>query len=195
MSLSLSRRTWVARAVLLGLCLGTAPALYATEAVTQPTAAVSAHARKRPDLLFTQLASSATIAATGTPNTYLLTLNDVSSSTTWFTDRPERKTGVVTTEEFVRRWDTRGSQFEKDAPNANIVIFTTTAQGVKESTEHVVELTDPHYEAKSHVLSYHIKLLPSRTLSTSKFPTTGKTEEVALFIDGWFGFNWTWGSL
>ncbi len=161
-------------------------------ASTAPAAASSAQKQKASSILFTQLAESATITPAAGKNQYTLTLSNVSGSTTWFADRPDRASGVVTTEDFVQHWGQGGTNsFAKDAPNANIVIFKTGADGVKQSSEHIVELRNPVYTAKTHELSYQITLLPSRKLSTSKFPVAGHTEEVALFIDSW----WSWGSI
>ena len=66
-----------------------------------------------------------------------LTLSGVSDQTGWFSDRPFRFSGQVTTEGFLTLWD-EGETFAEDPPNAD---FTCTVDG--EVVNYVVELTSP----------------------------------------------------
>ena len=47
-----------------------------------------------------------------------LTLNDVTPSTLYFSDRPKRVVGHMATAEFVDLWDEGDNSFEEDPPNA-----------------------------------------------------------------------------
>ena len=48
----------------------------------------------------------------------MLTLDDVSRATLYFSDRPERVVGHVTWEMFVDTWDEGENSFSEDPPNA-----------------------------------------------------------------------------
>ena len=73
----------------------------------------------------------------GTLSETTLTLTDVSSQTGYFSDRPYREAGQMSTEEFIALWD-EGGTFADDPPNAD---FTCTVDG--EVVNYVVELTSP----------------------------------------------------
>lgn len=129
-------------------------------------------------VLFTQLAQSASIQSLSKQNWYQMTLNNVASDTAWFSDRPVRRHGKLTTERFVQLWRQGNNDFAQDPPNANLVFLSTTKQGLTETHEHIVKLTQPVYQASAHSLSYQIELLPP----VHKI-AVGQTKQVALFID------------
>ena len=94
-------------------------------------AASEAGGTPAPSLLFVQNGTGGTLSET------TLTLTDVSSKTGWFTDRPYRESGQMSTEEFIALWD-EGETFADDPPNAD---FTCTVNS--EVVNYVVELTSP----------------------------------------------------
>jgi hypothetical protein len=51
------------------------------------------------------------------------TLRGIHASTLYFSDRPDRITGHVTTEEFVAHWDAGDDSFEHDPPNATLSVL------------------------------------------------------------------------
>ena len=62
--------------------------------------------------MFVQIARSVTSDQT------TLTLQDVAPSTLYFSDRPERVVGHMTTEQFVEQWSEGPNSFLEDPPNA-----------------------------------------------------------------------------
>ena len=94
--------------------------------------AAEAHGFPMVSLLFVQNATGGTLSED------TLTLTGVSAQTGWFTDRPYRKAGQVSTEEFLSNWDEGDNPFSEEAPNAD---FTCTVDG--EVVNFIVELSSP----------------------------------------------------
>ena len=86
--------------------------------------------------MFVQLATG----VTSTPDT--LTLEGVTPSTLYFSDRPERVVGHLTTEQFVDDWGLGPNSFESDPPNA--VLTFADPEGTLEDV--VVELRSPRLD-------------------------------------------------
>src|SRR5665213_1061906 len=61
------------------------------------------------DLLYTQMADSASLKLNPDHQSATLTLNQVDNKTTWFTDRPERQGGVINTAKFISEWQAGGT--------------------------------------------------------------------------------------
>ena len=83
-----------------------------------------------------------------------LTLNGVSGSTLYFSDRPERVVGHLTTEQFVAQWADGDNSFADDPPNAVVSFVTTDATTPDEA---VVVLREPKITGDS--ITYSIDLL------------------------------------
>jgi hypothetical protein len=100
--------------------------------------------------------------------TNMLTLDDVSSVITFFSDRPQRIAGTMRTADFVPFWSEGKNSFLSDPPNADISIL-------EGSTLHqiIAVLHDPVLQGDS--LNYTLKLL------SGDVPTTGT--DVSVFID------------
>lgn len=98
-----------------------------------------------------------------------LSLNRVAPSTLYFSDRPERIVGHMTTEQFVGDWGEGPDNFQADPPNA--VLSFADASGEMEDA--VVVLRSPSLEGDS--LRYSIEILDG-TVPQSAGPCT-------LFID------------
>ena len=99
-----------------------------------------------------------------------LTLKDVTPSTLYFSDRPKRIVGHMTTVDFVDLWAEGDNNFEEDPPNA-VLSFLESADEAPEDA--VVVLQQPHLE--NGELSYSIETLEG-TVPTQTGPVT-------LFID------------
>lgn len=97
-----------------------------------------------------------------------LTLTGVSPVTLFFTDRPERIAGNMSTARFVPFWSDGPDSFQSDPPNADVSIIE---DGKLRQT--VVELMDPVLSGED--LSYTVKLIQG------EMPESGA--EVSLFID------------
>lgn len=99
-----------------------------------------------------------------------LTLNDVTPSTLYFSDRPKRVVGHMTTADFVDLWGEGDNSFEEDPPNAVLAFLEPDDQAPEDA---VVVIKQPRLE-NGH-LSYSIETLDG-TVSTETGPVT-------LFID------------
>ena len=99
-----------------------------------------------------------------------LTLRGVTPSTLYFSDRPKRVVGHMTTADFVDLWGEGENSFEADPPNA-VLSFLEPGDDVPEDA--VVVIQEPRLEFGE--LTYSIKVLEG-TIP----PQTGP---VTLFID------------
>jgi hypothetical protein len=97
-----------------------------------------------------------------------LTLHTVAPTTLFFSDRPDRVTGHITSREFVDSWDKGNDSFASNPPNAVLSIFHS--DGVSDV---VVELMSPALEGSQ--LTYVVEILDG------EMPAGGGPS--ALFID------------
>jgi hypothetical protein len=110
------------------------------------------------------------IARTVTSDQTTLTLQDVSPSTLYFSDRPERVVGHMTTAQFVEQWTDGPNSFAEDPPNA-VLSYVDAGADVPEDA--VVILRDPVASAGS--LTYSIEVLDG--------VVPAESGAVTLFID------------
>jgi hypothetical protein len=105
----------------------------------------------------------------------VITLYEVPGQTIFFTDRPNRVVGNLSTDKFVAKWttDKESGGFAANPPNAALTVFQP--DGVKTA---IVELTNPRLEGKN--LSYNVKVLQG---ISSAQPAEG-----VLFIDNYTGW-------
>lgn len=116
------------------------------------------------DYLFVQTAD----AMSFDPDNQKLTLIGVSPITLFFSDRPNRIAGNMTTERFIPFWSTGTDSFLSDPPNADLsVLAGDTLQQI------VVVLKDPVLEGGD--LTYTVEVLEG------DMPTSGNNASV--FID------------
>jgi hypothetical protein len=99
-----------------------------------------------------------------------LTLRGVTASTLYFSDRPQRVVGHMTTADFVDLWGVGENSFETDPPNA-VLAFVEPGEAVPGDA--VVVISAPRLGDAE--LSYAIKVLEGTV------PATGGP--VTLFID------------
>jgi hypothetical protein len=125
---------------------------------------VKEQSAKQADFLFVQTAKSMSFDK----STNKLTLESVSSTTLFFSDRPERIAGNMKTTSFIPFWSTGKDSFLKDPPNADVSIV----EGDK-LRQVVVVLQQP--ELKADNLTYTVKVLQGDTPS--------KGADVSVFID------------
>ena len=110
------------------------------------------------------------IARTVTSDEKTLTLQDVSPSTLYFSDRPERVVGHLTTQQFVEQWTEGPNSFAEDPPNA-VLSYVNAGADVPEDA--VVILRDP--VASEGSLTYSIEVLDG--------VVPAESGAVTLFID------------
>ena len=99
-----------------------------------------------------------------------LTLRDVTPSTLFFSDRPQRVVGHMTTAEFVELWGEGDNSFEADPPNA---VLSFVEPGADAPTDAVIVIKNP--SLNDGQLSYSVDLLEG-TVPIEAGPVT-------LFID------------
>jgi len=97
-----------------------------------------------------------------------LTLQELAPTTLFFSDRPDRVTGHIPTEEFVESWGQGKNSFAEDPPNAVLSIFHP-----HEVSDIVVILRNPRLAPGS--IAYEIEVLDG------EMPAQGGPS--ALFID------------
>jgi hypothetical protein len=115
-------------------------------------------------------------ATGGTLSETTLTLTDVSSKTGWFTDRPYREAGQMSTEEFIALWD-EGEPFADDPPNADFTCEIETDSGM-EVVNYVVELTSPSMAGDD--LSYSVSAVDGAVLPETPIACEADSH---LFVD------------
>jgi hypothetical protein len=97
-----------------------------------------------------------------------LTLQTLAPTTLFFSDRPDRVTGHISSEEFVDTWDKGPDSFASNPPNAVLSIFHTDMV-----SDIVVELMEPVLAGQQ--LTYGVVILDG------EMPASGGPS--ALFID------------
>ncbi|MEZ4768273.1 MAG: hypothetical protein R2844_07595 [Caldilineales bacterium] len=98
----------------------------------------------------------------------MLTLHTLAPTTLFFSDRPDRVTGHISSHEFVESWDQGEDSFASNPPNAVLSIFHPDMV-----SDVVVELTEPVLEG--HNLAYKVVILDG------EMPAEGGPN--SLFID------------
>jgi hypothetical protein len=99
-----------------------------------------------------------------------VTFHKLSPSTLYFSDRPQRVVGHLTTQQFVDEWGKGENSFADDPPNA-VISFVET--GDEKPEDAIVVLKDPQIEGDS--LTYTVEMLEG------SLPPKG--ELVSVFID------------
>lgn len=99
-----------------------------------------------------------------------LVLRNVAPATLFFSDRPQRIVGHLSTAEFVETWGEGEDSFAEDPPNA---VLSFVAKGETEPWNAVIEISDPMIAGFD--LSYAAKILEG------SLPTNA--EGCTLFID------------
>ena len=99
-----------------------------------------------------------------------MTLKDVTPSTLYFSDRPKRIVGHMSTVDFVDLWAEGDNSFEEDPPNAVLAFLEPGAEAPEDA---VVVIRQPRLE--NGELSYSIETLEGTV--------PAQTGPVTLFID------------
>jgi hypothetical protein len=119
---------------------------------------------QEPEFLFVQSAKGMTFDSA----TNKLTLNGISPATVFFSDRPDRIAGNMTTAAFIPFWSQGKDNFASNPPNADVSILEGS-----ELRQVVVVLQDPVLQGDN--LSYTVKILQG------DMPAKGA--DVSVFID------------
>lgn len=152
-------------------------------ALTATAAPTQAKAKEPVSLLFIQVAKQGALTPIeGKPGYYLLKLKGVDEYIQYFSDRPQRITGLYPTAKFIQRWDEdkQANGFKKEPPNA--AVSAVELHLLKNKLVHtVVQLSEPKYNAQKRSLTYTVHLLPN---AHNQVPMK-HLEHVALFIDSY----------
>jgi len=139
---------WRALAVVAPLVLA-ALGLAACSDGEQPGASASAP----PSYLYSLSAGGAGLRS-DTQGRVTVTMTDTDPHAVWFTDRPVRDSGVMSTADLVERW-APGSQFAAVPPNVALVLHDSSG-----STDTVVGvMTDPSYDPGAKVFEMQLAVL------------------------------------
>ena len=134
-----------------------------------PRVAAQAEAQtKAPEFLFVQTAKNFAF------KDGVLTLQEVSPVTVFFSDRPKRIVGHVRNDLFFKKWTEGNNSFKNDPPNAVLSVFNEKAP----PTGAVVVLSNPRLDGEN--LAYDVRTLKGA------LPATGLGS--TLFIDGSSGY-------
>ena len=175
-------------AIFAAAALGVGMAAPGTAATTTVDVAAK---KKTVSLLYSITADSALLApVAGKDRVYRMTLRGTDPHMVWFTDRPDRDSGVWSTKMFSSAWDS-GAMFDKDPPNVALVLHEP-----KGGTDTVVAVMGkPRYSANKDRLVARLKVLTAEQAKDvqgglgqhadrhdgSDLPR--KTGAVSLFID------------
>ncbi|KTD54719.1 hypothetical protein [Legionella quateirensis] len=113
---------------------------------------------------------------------YQLTLKNSGEYVHYFSDRPNRITGVYPTAQFVNKWINNNTPdgFNKMAPNAalsalNVHLLKNNQVNI------IVQLSEPAYNPKNQTMTYIAQILPGE----NNIKPMKHLEQVALFIDSY----------
>jgi hypothetical protein len=135
------------------LTLGCGGAPQSAAPTVVEVAEAPAPAADQPEFLFVQGADSVSLADG------VLRMGGVNPATIYFSDRPDRVAGHLTTEEFVATWGEGEDSFASNPPNANLSILAGD-----EPQEIVLVLTEPRLEDGD--LVYNVQILEGAEAAT-----------------------------
>jgi len=90
-----------------------------------------------------------------------LTLNGLAPTTLYFSDRPDRVVGHITSDEFLDAWDEGEDSFADDPPNAALSVFSHDGDEIHDI---VVVLKAPGL--KGDVMTYSVEVLDGEMLAS-----------------------------
>jgi hypothetical protein len=124
------------------------------------------------NVVFVQNAKSAELSKeVGQPGSYHLTLHKPDAFVSYFSDRPQRVTGLLASQKFLNLWDLSSkAHFKQNPPNAALESKNANLIGT---------LTKPEYNQKTGDISYRFT-----PLNTAKVVATHKNlGYTVLFVD------------
>lgn len=154
----LSRRTALAAAALAGF----GGAALANRGVAAHDGTPHPEESENATFLFVQSGFTSGILdqATEGVQSWMLTLQGAPAQTVFFSDRPARVAGAISTQQFLETLDFSAD----DPPNAALVIGTEAGADVV-----ILELTEPVYDPAAATLTYITKILDIDVLETTGY--------------------------
>lgn len=161
------------RAVLASSAAGTAA--LALRTVAAQTGTPAAGSDDEIELLFVQAAGSGNL--TPSDQGYTLSFGHDSGQTIFFSDRPERLTGLLPTSELVAQWPFQ----DESPPNAALAI----SNGEDVSAQVFIGvLSNPTWDPATGTLSYGFWVLADDIPAATPAPVPESFGSATLFIDG-----------
>jgi hypothetical protein len=121
-----------------------------------------------------------------------LVMEGVDPRAVWFTDRPVRDSGAITTERLAAEWD-EGASFQADPPNAALVLHEPVKVGDTVTDTMVAEIRDASYDPESATFTADLRVLSDEATDVEgNLAEHGRNHDVAwpdragaasLFID------------
>lgn len=113
---------------------------------------------------------------------YQLELRNVGEYVHYFSDRPNRITGLYPTAQFVSKWnnDNNPNGFNKMSPNAALSALNVHLLKNKQVST-VLQLSNPTYNPQKNTMTYMAQILPGE----EHIEPMKHLEQVALFIDSY----------
>jgi hypothetical protein len=127
-------------------------------------------------LLFTVTSGGSRVKA-AEDGGYRLLLDHVDDHSIWFTDRPDRDSGVLETGNLVGSWGAFG--FDEDPPN--VALIAHDGAGVAETA--VVTMTNPQYDTAYRVMTADITFVDSAPEFTPAPGGEVELGQLSLFVD------------
>jgi hypothetical protein len=105
----------------------------------------------------------------------------------YFSDRPVRKTGGMSTTDFLKSWNKGKDSFKVDAPNAALIGALNVDKEAKNyHVDDFLILNKPQYDEKTSTLSFSVSPMnPKNSIKAEEL------SETVLFVDdySWGGFD------
>ncbi len=145
----------------------------------------SAFASESASYFYVQASESATLQPVANKTgVYTLTLKKVQPYIHYMSDRPNRMTGLMSTDKFYNAWYKGHNSFAKDAPNVSLSGMKLHGVYNQKLVTFVIALTNPTYNPKKEEITYEAKALGNEGDFIPNKPVT--LQHVVLFLDsGW----------
>jgi len=135
--------------------------------------------------LYIQYASTAVLTPTNwATGQYTLALKDFPPYVIYFSDRPNRVSGILCMRKFLKIWEQgKNDNFGKNPPNVSITGIRLHLLDKEKDEFFTVELSHPQYDEKKQLLLYDATVL---TADRKNMPQRESIlRHVILFVDGW----------
>ena len=133
------------------------------------------------DYFYIQRATFGVFKKLGHTNTYQLTLRGIDPYVVYFSDRPVRQAGLLTTEQFYQQWNSQQSNsFNKDAPNVGFFGVRVHRLFKGKDINDAITLSEPQYNLARNRITYTATIL---TTNAASLPKKFKVKNIVLFFD------------
>lgn len=112
---------------------------------------------------------------------YNLIMQDDQRYVQFFTDRPARKSGIISMADFAKGWLGQRNKLAKNPPNANIEGSALHGffHGKEQQISANIELLNLSYDQKQQQIIFQLKMMPGSHFDAQNI----KLDHVSLFVD------------